>query len=145
MRNEEKNGKLRYGSRKASKLVRCYYKDKLGVYRVEVELHASLLRQNDISTLDDFIYLPDVICPRHLLFVDVDWKRLGQYLSNNLDEGQQISVEARRSAASLRRVRRYLKKKGVVNFHRFLVPMPVNEEVGRALKRWAHHFKKEAL
>jgi hypothetical protein len=145
MRNEEKSGKLRYGTRKANKLVRCYHKDALGVFRVEVELHASLLRQNDVSTLDNFIYLPDVICPKHLLFVDVDWKRLRQHLSNNLDEGKQASVEARKCAASLRQVRRYLKKRGIVNFHRFLVPMPVNEEVGRALERWARHFKKEAL
>jgi hypothetical protein len=145
MRNEEKNEKLRYGSRKANKFVRCYHKDELGVFRVEVELHASLLRQNDISTLDDFVYLPYVICPKHLLFVAVDWKLLTQYLSNNLDEGRQVGVEARECAASLRRVRRYLKKKGVVNFHRFVVSMPLNEEVGRALKRWAHHFKKEAL
>jgi hypothetical protein len=143
MRNKKKNGKLRYGSRKANKLVRCYHKDELGVFRVEVELHSSLLRRNNISTLDDFICLPEIIFPKHLKFVDLDWGRLKRYLARNIgDEGNQVNAGAGRRAGSLQRLRRYLNRKGVVNVHRFLVPLAINDDVARALKRWIHQFER---
>jgi hypothetical protein len=144
VREEEKNQILYYGSRKTCKLVRCYQKDSLGVFRVELELHSGLLR--DISALDDFLYLPDIVFPKHFQFVALDWSRLEQYLSRKLgDESSRIIAGARRRAASLRRVRIYLEGNGVVNIHRFLVPLTLNEEVCRALDRWARHFKKESL
>jgi hypothetical protein len=138
---------LYYGSRKTDKLVRCYQKDELGIFRVEVEVHGSLLRRNNISTLDDFIYLPELIYPKHLQFVDLDWKRLKQYLARNFiaGEGGLVIAGARKRAASLQRLRRYFSRKGIVNVHRFLVPLPLNEQVSRALSRWARHFKKESL
>jgi hypothetical protein len=39
-------GRLRYGGRKSAKLVRCYRKKSKNAYRVEVELHSSLLNQH---------------------------------------------------------------------------------------------------
>jgi len=144
VRNEEKNRQLRYGSRKADKFVRCYHKPVLGVFRVEVELHSSLLRQNDVSTLADFTRLPKIIHPKHLQFVDLDWERLKEYLTRNLgDEGNRVNAGAGRRADSMRRVRRYLLRKGVVNLHRFLVPLAINDEVRRALDRWARQFKEK--
>jgi hypothetical protein len=144
--NDEKKRALSYGGRKADKLVRCYQKDGLGVFRVEVELHSGLLRRNDISTLDDFLYLPDIVYPKHFQFVALNWRRLEQYLRRRLgDEGSRIIAGARRRAASLQRVRRYLNRSGVLNVHRFLVPLALNEEISRALDRWARHFKKESL
>jgi hypothetical protein len=135
---------LYYGTRKTDKLVRCYRKKCLDIFRVEVELHSRLLR--DVSTLDDFVFLPDVVYPKHFQFVAFDWGRLQQYLSRRPgDEGSRIISGARRRSSSLHRVRRYLDSKGVVNFHRFLVPLALNEEVSRALDRWARHFKKESL
>ena len=146
MANEEKRQALRYGGRRADKLVRCYQKPKLGVFRVEVELHSGILRRNDISTLDDFLYLPEVVYPKHFQFVEFDWSRLEQHLNTRSSiEGRQIIAGAKRRAASLRRVRRYLNRKGVVNVHRFLVPLAMNERVSRALDRWARHFKKGSL
>lgn len=146
MQNEEKRRALYYGGRKADKYVRCYQKDELGVFRVEVELHSGLLRRNDIATLDDFIYLPEVIHPKHLQFVTFDWGRLEQHLNRGpSDDGSRIIAGAKRRAASLRRVRHYLTRNGVVNIHRFLVPLALNEEVSRALDRWARHFKKNSL
>jgi hypothetical protein len=147
VRSEDKKRALYYGSRKADKFVRCYQKDELEVFRVEVELHASLLRSNNISTLDDFIYLPELIYPKHLQFVGLDWKRLKQYLARNLTDGEseRVIAGARKRGASLQRLRRYFSRKGVVNVHRFLVPLALNDEVRRALNSWARHFKKESL
>ena len=142
--NEERKRALYYGSRKTDKLVRCYQKNTLARFRVELELHSGLLR--DISTLDDFLYLPDVVYPNHFRFVAFDWSRLEQYLSKKLgDEGRRIIAGAKRRSASLQRVRRYLNRKGVVNVHRFLTPLAINQKAHRALDRWARHFKKGSL
>ena len=144
MPNEEKKQALRYGGRKTSKLVRCYWKEKLGVFRVEVELHSKLLR--NISTLDDFLDLPDIVYPQHLHFVEFDWERLEQHLSSRpAEESSRIMAGAKRRAPSLRRVRVYLDRHGIVNVHRFLVPLAINKDVRRALDRWARHFKKGSL
>ena len=112
------------------------------MFRVELELHSAPLRKHSIQTLDDFIYLPEVICPKHVQFVEIDWQRLRKYLGERFgaDEAQ-IAAEARKRSASLRRVRGYLRKRGVVNFHRWLVPLPLNKDVTRALERWAKGFK----
>jgi hypothetical protein len=144
MKNEEKAKQLRYGGRKTGKFIRCYRKKELGLDRVEVELHSSLLR--GISTLDEFLYLPDIVYPKHLQFVEFDWGRLEQHLSKKpVNESSRILAGAKRRAASLQRVRRYLQKHGVANVHRFLVPMALNKEVSRALDRWAQDFKKGSL
>ena len=144
MTNEEKKHALRYGGRKTGKLVRCYWKKELEVFRVEPELHSSLLRS--VSTLDDFLCLPDIVYPKHLQFVEFDWKRLEQHLSGRpADESNRIITGAKRRAASLQRVRRYLVKHGVVNVHRFFVPLGMNDEISRALVRWARHFKRGSL
>jgi hypothetical protein len=144
MQHKEKAKSLRYGGRKTGKLVRCYWKEELGVDRVEVELHSGLLR--NISTLDDFLYLPDTVYPKHLQFVEFDWRRLEQHLSSRpADEAGRIVAGAKRRAASLQRVRRYLDRHGVANVHRFLLPLALNDHIKRALDRWAKHFKKGSL
>src|SRR4051794_2313401 len=79
-----KNIDLNYGSRKSGKYVRCYKKPEVGAYRVELELHSSLLRRHNISGLDDLVRLPGVVCPKHLQLVDLDWNRLQRYLANNI-------------------------------------------------------------
>ena len=144
MQNNEKTKALRYGGRKTGKLVRCYWKKELGVFRVEPELHSSLLR--NISALDDFSYLPDIVYPKHLQFVEFDWRRLEQQLSRRpAGESRRIIAGARPRSSSFQRVRRYLHKHGIANIHRFFVPLPINDQVSRALDRWARHFKKGSL
>jgi hypothetical protein len=144
VQSEEKKRALYYGSRKTDKLVRCYQKNTLGVFRVELELHSGLLR--DIATLDDFVYLPDVVYPNHLQFVDFDWSRLEKYLSESLgDEGRRIIAGAKSRSRSLRRVRRYLSRKGVTNVHRFFSALEINKKARRALDQWARQFTKGSL
>lgn len=141
---KQKTSTLRYGGRKTGKLVRCYWKKELGVDRVEVELHSGLLR--NILTLDDFLYLPDIVYPKHLQFVEFDWSRLKHYLSKRpAHQSSRIIAGSKRREASLQRVRRYLNKHGVANVHRFLVTLAINEQIRRALNRWARTFKKGSL
>jgi len=144
VRDPERRRALRYGGRKSAKLIRCYYKRELKVFRVEAELHSQLL--GVISTLDDFVRLPQLIHPNHLCFVDFDWNRLNSHLAKNKgDDCADVEERAHRRAGSLRRLRRYLGRHGVVNFYRFLVPLKINADIKRALKKWARNFKKESL
>lgn len=141
--HRNKKSPLYWGARKSDKLVRCYPKEALDNYRMELELHSQLLRREQISTLDDFDGLPDSIYPRHFQFVDVDWVRLKQCLSRKRD-GHDLIAGAQVRAASLSRLRRYLRKHGVANFHRFLTPLALNERVDRALTRWMRDFDSVA-
>lgn len=145
MQRRERDRVLYFGGRRSDKFVRCYKKERLNVFRVELELHSKLLRCHSVSTLDDFRFLPGVVSPKHLLFVEFDWERLEQYLTKRFGtQGSRVFAGARRRADSLQRVRCYLTRQGVVNVHRFLVPLAINAEVVRALKRWARTFRNQS-
>ncbi len=137
---KHKHRGLYWGGRKCGKLVRCYYKKPLRFYRVELELHSRFLSDEDIKRLDDVDAVAVIIHPQHFQFVDVDWERLKQYLSRK-QHGRTLLAGARRRAASLSRLRRYLRRHGIKNFHRFLVPLPINEKINRAFTRWMRDFQ----
>jgi hypothetical protein len=140
MQNNKKGQILYFGARKSDKLVRCYPKPGLG-YRVELECHSNLLRRNRIRTLDDFVCLPEMIQPKHLQFVDIDWNKLKRHLSKHLGgRADAVLAKARSRATSARRVARYLRKEGISNPHRLLVSLAINKEVSRAFNRWERHF-----
>ena len=135
---------LYYGSRKSDKLVRCYKKREVGAYRVELELHSGLLRRHGIVELDDLVRLPALLCPKHVQLVDFDWNQLRRYLLTKIgDRSDGVVAAARRRRASLLRLQRYLRRKGVFNTHRFLVPRPINKDVRRALNEWIRRFNRE--
>jgi hypothetical protein len=142
-RAKGKKGRVLYfGGRKSDKLIRCYRKHGLEVFRVELELHSNLLRREHIATLNDFLGLPAVICPKHLQFVAVAWNRLRRHLKRKLGKrSDAVFTAARQRASSIRRVQRYLRRKGVSNAHRFLVPLAINKDVTGALNRWEREFK----
>jgi hypothetical protein len=141
---ERKERCLYYGGRKSEKFVRCYWKGNLGAFRVELELHSGILRRNDISALDDLLDVPEIVYPKHIQFVDVDWSRLEQHLATRFGmKASQILTRARKEAFSMQRLCSYLRRKGVVNVHRFLVPLAINETVFQELKGWARDFRRE--
>lgn len=137
-----KNNTLYYGTRKSDKLVRGYEKPEVGGYRVEMESHSGLLRRHGIVELDDLARLPEVLCPKHLQFVDLDWDHLRRHVANKMgDRSDRVIAGARQRRDSLLRLQRYLRRKGVFNTHRFLVPRAINKDVTRALERWAREFE----
>jgi hypothetical protein len=110
--------RLRYGGRKSAKLVRCYRKKTKDAYRVEVEMHSSLLNQHGIRDVRDLVNAARMIYPKHLQFAEFDWKKLGSYLEKKEGENAQSILEgARRRAKSMRRVTRYLRRERINNVH----------------------------
>jgi hypothetical protein len=135
---------LYYGSRKSDKFVRCYEKIEVGAYRVELELHSGLLRRHNISALNDLARLPELVYPKHFDIVDFDWDHLRQYLVNKIGgRSDAVIAGARQRRTSILRLQRYLRRKGVFNTHRYLVPRAINGGIIRALKRWARTFDSE--
>jgi hypothetical protein len=136
---------VHYGSRKSAKFVRSYWKAELGVFRVELELHSSLLRKHCIEELNDLAAIGEAIYPKHIRFVDFDWRRLERHLGVKTDlRGKQVFAEARRQSDSMGRVASYLRGCGTVNIHRFLVPLPINGQIEEALKDWKSRFGRKA-
>jgi hypothetical protein len=140
VRKHDKGRVSYWGGRKCNKFVRCYEKPEVASYRVEVELHSQLLRREKISTLDDFDGLPLSIYPKHFQFVTVDWDRLHRHLMRKRNS-QAIIAGAQQRRRSLSRLRRYLRRKGITNFHRFLVPHAMNKKIDRAFTRWIRQFE----
>lgn len=139
---EKDNGLVSYwGGRKCDKFIRCYEKPEVASYRVELELHSKLLRREKISTLDDFEGLPLAIYPKHFRFVTVDWDRLEQHLMRKRNS-RIIIAGAQQRKSSLSRLRRYLRRHKVTNFHRFLVPHAINKRIDRAFTRWLRDFEE---
>lgn len=135
---------LRYGGRKSAKLVRCYWKDEINKYRVEVESHPGVLDQLGIEAVRDLPQIARAICPKHLHFADIDWEKLRVYLAKREGKnGDAIFEGAFKRAKSMRRVTQYLRRQRIPNVHRFLMPLAINEKVKRALETWARHFEKD--
>jgi hypothetical protein len=134
-----------YGSRKSAKLIRFYEKKEVNAFRVEGEFHSSFLRRHRIDDEQDLVDVARAFYPAHIRFVTIDWRKLARYLrkKNGKEEGRRILRKAQKRAASIRRVTRYLRRKGVTNVHRFYLPLEINNDVERALEDWATRFEDE--
>ena len=137
-------GQVRYGSRKSGKLVRCYWKEEVNAFRVELELHSPLLRKFRIDKLADIADVPYCIFPKHLRFVRFRWGALSRHLNGRFGlRGEAILAAVRdKDDVSLARGSKYLRRKGVNNVHRFLEPLRVNRSVEEALIRWSFQFQE---
>jgi hypothetical protein len=134
---------LRYGSRSSPKLVRCYQKNSLGAFRIELELHSALLRKTGVTKVQDLYLIASKLFPKHVRMVGVRWNKLEAHLQRRFgNSGRTVLAETRRirDAVSLRDAMRFLSGKGVANPWRFLRPLRLNALVKSALRRWAKKF-----
>jgi hypothetical protein len=141
---------LRYGSRSSGKLIRAYQKQEVNAFRVEVEFHSRLLAKHKHPKAEKnyrFIDVPSQLLPidlrKHFRFVRVDWKALKRYLARrDGPQGMAIWRRARAKAQiSLRSVTQFLRRKGVINVHRFLKPLSINRMIDEALTTWLLDFR----
>jgi hypothetical protein len=131
-----------FGSRRGPVLIRIYLKKELKVFRIEGEFHSPFLRRHRVDTEQDISIVADEFYPAHIRFVKIDWKRLLRYLikKHSRERALQLLRSARKRRASIRRVSRYLRRKGVLNVHRFYCLLAINKEIKRALKKWSFAF-----
>jgi hypothetical protein len=137
-----KAGELRYGSRKSGKFVRGYWKAEIDAFRVELEMHSALLRKHRIDEKTDISDVAFVIQPKHLLFGRFRWNALSHYVRRRFGmEGEAILEITRQKAnISIHSTMKYLRRMGVNNPHRFVVPMKINDRIKSELTKWALNF-----
>ena len=130
-----------YGGRLAAKLVRCYGKRNLGVFRVELEFHRPCLKKYYITDSGNIWARVDEMVERHLRFVRLDWDALAAHLTHLGLSTRKIVRKARARAQSLHGVLHFLRHDiGINNPHRFLRSLKINRKVRRALNAWADSF-----
>jgi hypothetical protein len=136
---------LRYGTRKSAKLVRCYEKTELSVYRVELELHSSFLQKHQVTSIENLQKLHHVLLPKHICFCQAKWHKLKRYLVRRFGRttGDFLWSECRRKRERMASFKTYLRGQGVPNVQRFTKPRKINKEIRRALKRWERRWKGE--
>jgi hypothetical protein len=134
-------GQLRYGDRRSPKMVRSYWKRNLKCYRIELELHSALLRRIGVTEISQFGRLYSVV-PSHFSFVTISWKKLERHLRKKFGSDAHVLLEEARARAerSLRLALRFLRRSGISNPHRFLVPLRLNREIKMALRKWLAGF-----
>jgi len=127
-----------FGTRRSTKFIRAYQKIKLGIFRIELEFHASWLRHHGIRDCFDFFKIPDLVLRRHIFFVRLDWRavvnKIRQSVPNSRLALRNLEWERHVLHATLRYLRRELR---LTNTHRFLLPNELNDVAARALKLWA--------
>ena len=136
-------GQLRYGSRSSPKLVRCYWKRNLRCYRVELELHSALLRKIGLIDVHEWGRLYRLV-PSHLSFEAISWRKLGRHLRRKFGQHDDALLQEtrRRAENSLASAMRFLRRKGILNPHRFLYALRVNEEVKVAMRGLLSDFSR---
>jgi hypothetical protein len=139
------------GSRSSGKLVRCYWKESVDAYRVEIELHSSLLprpRRNNLREIIDSRWTEIgnagfSIVPNHCRFVKLRFKALGRHLRHRFGDRGDALLERTRmlSTKSIHSALAYLRRQGIHNPHRFLQPMTqINDAIEQAIDDWAADF-----
>ena len=134
-------GRELYGSRKSAKLVRCYWKSELNSFRIELELHSEWLRGHKICTLQDLARLPNLICPSHIRFVQLNWEALRKHLLQRGLDAERIIRQIKAGKNPIHEDMQFLRATvGVRNVHRFVVSVEETHMVLGALKKWARNF-----
>jgi hypothetical protein len=134
-----------WGSRRGAKYVRSYFKPKLGVHRVELELHRKFLRRNGIKDIFDFNRLVEIVPQRHILFAKLDKNIIVRHLKNAGHDRYEVRQILERVSEhdDIYAQCAVLRKRGrLKNVRRALVPLHTNRLVRKAIKRWAAQWPK---
>jgi hypothetical protein len=141
---------LRFGSRKSGKLIRCYMKEEVQAFRVELEFHSRLFAKRNHPKAEKnykFIDVPNRILPvdidKHFRFVRIRWGALESHLLRRFGTRGPTILDIARAKAekSLGSLTAFLRSEGVNNVHRFLAPMSINRSVDQALTTWLLDFR----
>jgi hypothetical protein len=133
-----------FGATGSSKFLRCYLKPEVGAYRIELQMNCEFLEAHGIRTTTDFLCLPKILV-HQINFSRMDWVRLSRYVQRKFRHTEVILRKARERKANLSELLEFLRQVGVSNPDRFLLPMTINGEISRALRRWAKQWQKDGI
>lgn len=136
-----------WGSRKGLKFVRSYAHFETGIHRVELELHAQLLKRRGVNGPADFPQLVKNLLEKHILFARLDRLKLIRQLRRSGYDSQRrqdILQQVGDRSESLWEALNYLRRRlHLTNVHRLLVPGDTNRLVRKAAEEWITNWEKE--
>jgi hypothetical protein len=133
-----------WGTRGSAKFVRSYYKEKVNAHRVELQLQGAFLRPKRIRTERDLLRLVDLLPRHHIWFGRLSEQKLNQAMHKrgfNKNRIQMTIDEVRANSGHLWEVLALLRRKGLKNVKRLLIPVPATGSVRRALKVWTTRWR----
>jgi hypothetical protein len=135
---------LRFGTHHSPTLVRAYDKPETASYRIEIQLHSPWLRKYRVTSACDLPKLARLLCPARIQFVEIDWNRLALCLRRADPSGVSLN-RARKYEPSIHRLLAFLRSEaGLVNVHRFLLPLRINHLIRHKLENWAQQWLESA-
>lgn len=133
----------RLGGRDSDTMVRVYPKGETSSFRVEIELHSSWLRRNNVIGVGDLPKLADLLLPKRLLFVQIDWESLSRHLARKGLPAAKLVSEAKLRSHSIHETMKFLRNEvGLCNVRRFLRPLRINRPIQRELQIWANGWRR---
>jgi hypothetical protein len=131
-----------FGAPTSEQFVRCYAKQKINCFRVELQLNRGAIQKKRLDNLDEWMKLPQIV-RQHVQFYRMDWPRLDKYLERNSRTAETIFRRARALEGNLDELVRFLRQVSVSNPRRFLVPLPVNARIFSALGRLRRQWQRD--
>jgi hypothetical protein len=144
-RLERHSGLMRYGSRCAGKLVRCYLKPAIGRFRIELQFNSRLLRKSSIRKIGDFVASTSRLVPAHCGFYELEIKKVLAAITPDVSRHAiaRSYIERYQSSEDLSSTLRYLRiVMGVSNPARFLKPLPLTNQLHQEANRWSQGFAR---
>jgi len=128
-----------WGTRESAKFVRSYHKKEVSAHRVELQLQGAFLRLNRIRTETDLLRLVDLLPQHHIWFVRLSEQKLNQAMHKrgfSKNRMKEIIAEVRANSGHLCGLLALLRRRGLKNVQRLVVPVPATGSARRALKTW---------
>jgi len=132
-----------WGRRKGTKFIRSYFKKTIGAHRLEIQLNWRFLRTHNIDDIFDISKLAQLLPKKHIWFVEIDEEKVTEHLRRSLGAGKTIKVlkQIHSLEGDLSAQLAVLHGPGdLKNTRRLLKPLPINESVFKALKKWAKQW-----
>ena len=137
---------LRFGTRKSSRFVRCYWKEGIDAFRVEVQITSRWLRESNDDSRTVYRLRSLCIFPNDFFFARLSWDALVASLHRSGRLHEQIITDAKKREASIHSLLSYLRNEaGIRNPDRFLRPLKINREIALAWRHWTWQFAYKSI
>lgn len=127
------------GAPASATFVRCYPKKEVGGFRVEAQFNRAFLKKHRIKTPRDFLRLPGFLA-KDVGFFEVNWPDLRRYAHRHLRHPGEMIRMARERRKNLVEMLKFLRSV-IPNANRFLVPLPINKNIRKALDRFQRKWR----
>ena len=121
--------------------VRSYPKPAVGGFRVEQQCNPKFLLRHKVNTAADIVRLPQVLA-QQMGFYRMDWAQLSAHVRRRPRYAEVILQRAHEKEECLNDLLRFLRRVRIFSAERFLISLPVNSEMQKAVRRCEEQWKQ---